>query len=306
MATYLLRRILQAIATLFIAVTIAFLLGRATGKPAALILTEGATEQQIHDLNGKLGFNDPIGIQYLNYLGGLLRGDFGVSYKNPGQSAIEIIAERLPATMTLAITSFAIGLVLAVAAAALIHIRGSRTLRALFVWSGSLRQSVPDFFFGVLLVLLFSVALGWLPSLGYSGTPSLVLPVATIATAQFVLYVRLLDAALSEQTTAEYVRTAYARGKSHTAVVLTEMLPNAFLPILTVAGLNLAGLLGGTIIVEQVFAWPGVGSALIGAVGQRDFAVVQAGLLVVSLIFVVVNVAVDILYSLIDPRVKLS
>ncbi len=306
MATYLLRRILQAIATLFIAVTIAFLLGRATGKPAALILTEGATEQQIHDLNGKLGFNDPIGVQYLNYLGGLLRGDFGVSYKNPGQSAIEIIAERLPATMTLAITSFAIGLVLAVAAAALIHIRGSRTLRALFVWSGSLRQSVPDFFFGVLLVLLFSVALGWLPSLGYSGTPSLVLPVATIATAQFVLYVRLLDAALSEQTTAEYVRTAYARGKSHTAVVLTEMLPNAFLPILTVAGLNLAGLLGGTIIVEQVFAWPGVGSALIGAVGQRDFAVVQAGLLVVSLIFVVVNVAVDILYSLIDPRVKLS
>lgn len=306
MATYLLRRILQAIATLFIAVSIAFLLGRATGKPAALILTEGATEQQIHDLNGKLGFNDPIGVQYLNYLGGLLRGDFGVSYKNPGQSAIEIIAERLPATMTLAITSFAIGLVLAVAAAALIHIRGSRTLRALFVWSGSLRQSVPDFFFGVLLVLLFSVALGWLPSLGYSGTPSLVLPVATIATAQFVLYVRLLDAALSEQTTAEYVRTAYARGKSHTAVVLTEMLPNAFLPILTVAGLNLAGLLGGTIIVEQVFAWPGVGSALIGAVGQRDFAVVQAGLLVVSLIFVVVNVAVDILYSLIDPRVKLS
>lgn len=306
MATYLLRRILQAIATLFIAVTIAFLLGRATGKPAALILTEGATAQQIHDLNGKLGFNDPIGVQYLNYLGGLLRGDFGVSYKNPGQSAITIIAERLPATMTLAITSFAIGLVLAVAAAALIHIRGSHTLRALFVWSGSLRQSVPDFFFGVLLVLVFSVALGWLPSLGYSGTPSLVLPVATIATAQFVLYVRLLDAALSEQTTAEYVRTAYARGKSHTAVVLTEMLPNAFLPILTVAGLNLAGLLGGTIIVEQVFAWPGVGSALIGAVGQRDFAVVQAGLLVVSLIFVVVNVAVDLLYSLIDPRVKLS
>lgn len=306
MASYLIRRILQALATLFIAVTIAFVLGRATGKPAALILTEGATEQQIHDLNGRLGFNDPLWIQYLNYLGGLLRGDFGVSYKNPGQSAIDIILERLPATMTLAITAFAIGLVLAVAAAVLIHITGSHTLRALFVWSGSLRQSVPDFFFGVVLVLIFSVALGWLPSLGYSGTPSLVLPVATIATAQFVLYVRLLDSSLSEQTTAEYVRTAYARGKSHPMVVITEMLPNAFLPILTVAGLNLAGLLGGTIIIEQVFAWPGIGNALIGAVSQRDFAVVQAGLLVVSLIFVVVNVAVDVLYSLIDPRVKLS
>ncbi|WP_449276783.1 ABC transporter permease [Leucobacter sp. GX24907] len=306
MASYLIRRILQALATLFIAVTIAFVLGRATGKPAALILTEGATEQQIHDLNGRLGFNDPLGTQYLNYLGGLLRGDFGVSYRNPGQPALDIILERLPATMTLAISAFAIGLVLAVLAALLIHITGSRTLRAMFVWSGSLRQSVPDFFFGLLLVLIFSVALGWLPSLGYSGTPSLVLPVATIATAQFVLYVRLLDSSLSEQTTADYVRTAYARGKSHSKVVATEMLPNAFLPVLTVAGLNLAALLGGTVIVEQVFSWPGIGVTLVGAVSQRDFAVVQAGLLVVAFLFVVVNVVVDLLYSIIDPRVKLS
>lgn len=306
MLSYIIRRVAQAVVTLFIAVTIAFVLGRATGKPAALILTEGATAEQIHELNGKLGFNDPLGVQYLNYLAGLFRGDFGVSYRNPSQSAIGVILERLPATMTLALSAFTIGLLLAVIAAVLIHITGSQTLRAFFVWGGSARQSVPDFFFGVVLVLIFSVALGWFPSLGYSGTPSLVLPVATIATAQFVLYVRLLDSSLSEQTTAEYVRTAYARGKSHPAVVVTEMLPNAFLPILTVAGLNLASLLGGTIIIEQVFAWPGIGVALIGAVSQRDFAVVQAGLLVVALIFVVVNVVVDLLYSIIDPRVKLS
>lgn len=306
MVSYFFRRILQGGLTLYIAITIAFLLGRATGKPAALILTEGATQEQINDLNGKLGFNDPIGVQYVNYFGDLLRGNFGVSYRNTGQSAIDIILERLPATMTLALTAFVIGLVLAVIAAALIHITGSSALRALFVWNGSLRQSVPDFFFGVVLVLIFSVALGWLPSLGFNGTPSLILPVATIATAQFVLYVRLLDSSLSEQSGEDYVRTAYARGKSHASVVATEMLPNAFLPILTVAGLNLASLLGGTIIVEQVFAWPGVGLALIGAVSQRDFAVVQAGLLVVAVIFVVVNIAVDLLYSIIDPRVKLS
>ncbi|QPZ38084.1 ABC transporter permease [Paramicrobacterium chengjingii] len=306
MTSYLIRRIIQAILTLYIAVTVAFLLGRATGKPAALILTEGATPQQIHDLNEALGFNDPLAGQYVNYLVGLFRGDFGLSYRNPGRGAIEIILDRLPATMTLALTSFLIGLLLAVVAAVLIHITGSRTLRALFVWSGSLRQSLPDFFFGVVIVLIFSVALGWLPSLGYSGTASLVLPVATIATAQFVLYVRLLDSALSEQSTEDYVRTAYARGKGHAMVVATEMLPNAFLPVLTVAGLNLASLLGGTIIVEQVFAWPGVGGALIGAVSQRDFAVVQAGLLVVAFIFVVVNVLVDVLSAVIDPRVKLS
>ncbi|MFD6698370.1 MULTISPECIES: ABC transporter permease [unclassified Microbacterium] len=304
--SYIIRRILQAVVTLFVAVTIAFVLGRLSGKPAALILTEGATQQQIDDLNGKLGFNDPLLVQYGRYLAGLLRGDFGVSYRNPSQTAIGIILERLPATTTLALTSFAIGLVLAVVAAVLIHITGSRALRAMFVWTGALRSSVPDFFFGVLLVLIFAVALSWLPSLGYTGPASFVLPVATIATAQFVLYVRLLDSALSEQTTAEYVRTAYARGKSHAAVVATEMLPNAFLPILTVAGLNLASLLGGTIIVEQVFSWPGMGVTLINAVSQRDFAVVQAGLLVVVLIFVVVNVVVDLLYSLIDPRVKLA
>jgi peptide/nickel transport system permease protein len=122
MVSYFSRRVLQGALTLYIAITIAFLLGRATGKPAALILTEGATQEQIDDLNGKLGFNDPIGVQYINYFGDLLRGNFGVSYRNPGQSAIDIIMERLPATMTLALTAFVIGLVLAVIAAALIHI----------------------------------------------------------------------------------------------------------------------------------------------------------------------------------------
>lgn len=306
MGTYLLRRALQAIATLFVVVSIAFVLGRLSGKPAALLLTEGATEQQIDELNEQLGFNRPIGAQYLDYLGGLLSGDFGSSYRNPGTPAITLVLERLPATMTLALTAFTIGLLLALVAAVLIHITGSPVLRALFVWGGSLRQSVPDFFFGVLLVLVFSVGLAMLPSLGYNGPASFVLPVATIATAQFVLYVRMLDASLSEQSNADYVRTAYARGKSHVAVVMTEMLPNAFLPILTVAGLNLAGLLGGTIIVEQVFAWPGVGEVLISAVSHRDFAVVQAGLLVVALTFVTVNVLVDVLYSVLDPRVKLT
>lgn len=306
MTTFLVRRLIQAALTVFCVLTIAFVLGRASGKPAALLLTDGATEQQIHDLNGKLGFNRPVFEQYIDFVSGVMRGDFGVSYRNPGMPAITMIAERLPATMTLALTAFVAGLVLAVGAALVIHIRGSKLLRSIFIWGGSMRQSIPDFFFGVLLVLVFSVTLGALPSLGYTGPASFVLPVATIATAQFVLYVRLLDSSLSEQAGQEYVRTAYARGKSHPAVVVTEMLPNAFLPVLTVAGLNLAGLLGGAVIVEQVFAWPGLGEVLITAVSQRDFAVVQAGLLVVAIIFVVVNIAVDVLYSVIDPRVRLS
>ncbi|PPL16131.1 ABC transporter permease [Microterricola pindariensis] len=306
MTKYVARRLLQAALTVFCVLTIAFVLGRASGKPAALMLTEGATEQQIHDLNETLGFNRPLLEQYLDFATGVLSGDFGNSYRNPGVPAITLIAERLPATMTLALTAFAVGLALALIAALAIHIRGSKLLRSLFIWGGSMRQSIPDFFFGVLLVLIFSVGLGALPSLGYTGPSSFVLPVATIATAQFVLYVRLLDSSLSEQAGQEYVRTAYARGKSHPAVVVTEMLPNALLPVLTVAGLNLAGLLGGAVIVEQVFAWPGLGEVLITAVSQRDFAVVQAGLLVVAMIFVIVNIAVDVLYSVIDPRVRPS
>ncbi|OKI65571.1 hypothetical protein A6A27_24680 [Micromonospora sp. CB01531] len=292
--------------TLFCVVTIAFVLGRASGKPAALLLTEGATAQQIDELNGRLGFNRPLGEQYLDYLGGLLRGDFGVSYRNPSAPAITLIAERLPATISLALISFAIGLTVAIGAAILIHITGSTRLRATFVWGGSLRQAMPDFFFGVVLVLILSVGLHALPSLGFTGPLSYVLPVITIATGQFVLYVRLLDSALSEQSTQDYVVTAYARGKSQAAVVVGEMLPNALLPILTMAGMNLAGLLGGTVIVETVFAWPGVGQVLMQAVSTRDFAVVQAGLLVVAIMFVVVNLAVDLLYPVLDPRVRLA
>jgi peptide/nickel transport system permease protein len=306
MTAYLTRRVVQALATIFCVLTIAFVLGRASGKPAALLLTEGATAQQIDELNERLGFNRPLLQQYGDFVAGIFRGDFGSSYRNPSVPAITLIAERLPATMSLALIAFVIGLALAVSAALLIHILGSARLRAVFIWGGSLRQSIPDFFFGVVIVLIFSVMLAALPSLGFTGPLSYVLPVATIATGQFVLYVRLLDSALTEQSGQDYVRTAYARGKRHTAVVVTEMLPNALLPILTMAGLNLAGLLGGTVIVEQVFAWPGLGEVLIGAVSNRDFAVVQAGLLVIAIIFIMVNVVVDVLYSVLDPRVKFS
>ncbi|WP_026556083.1 ABC transporter permease [Arthrobacter sp. 35W] len=306
MLKFLIRRLVQAAATVLCVLTIAFFLGRASGKPGALLLTDGATAEQIDQLNETLGFNRPLLAQYVDFALGVFRGDFGSSYRNPSIPAIELVAERLPATVSLALTSFVIGVVLALAAALSIHVFRSRKLRALFIWGGSLRQSVPDFFFGVLAVLVFSVVLGALPSLGFTGPASYVLPVMTIATGQFVLYVRLLDSALTEQSSQDYVRTAYARGKSHGAVVATEMLPNALLPVMTMAGLNLAGLLGGAVIVEQVFAWPGVGEVLINAVSQRDFAIVQAGLLVVALMFVVVNIVVDVLYSVLDPRVRLS
>lgn len=298
---FLARRLALAVATVLTVVTIAFVLGRATGEPGALLLPDNATQSDIDALNGALGFDRPLVVQYLDTLVGLVTGDFGDSYRLR-ESALGLVLERVPATVELAFWAFVIGLALAVAAALTIQLTGSRALRAVVGWAGAIRQSVPDFFFALLLVLVFSVLLGALPSLGRTSYASLVLPVATLATGQFVMYLRLLDSALSEQAGQDHVRTAIAQGQSRMRVLVTRMLPNAALPVLGMAGLNLGGLLGGTVVVEVVFAWPGLGKLLTDAVSQRDFPIVQAGLVFVALAFVVVNTAVDVLVHRVDTR----
>lgn len=298
---FIARRLALAVATVLAVVTIAFVLGRATGEPGALLLPDNATQAEVDALNAALGFDRPIIVQYLDTLVGLVTGDFGDSYRLR-ESALGLVLERVPATLELAFWAFAIGLVLAVAAALAIQLTGSRVLRAVAGWAGAMRQSVPDFFFALLLVLVFSVLLGALPSLGRTSYASLVLPVLTLATGQFVMYLRLLDASLSEQAGQDFVRTAIAQGQRRSTVLFTRMLPNAALPVLGMAGLNLGGLLGGTVVVEVVFAWPGLGQLLTTAVSQRDFPIVQAGLVFVALAFVIVNTAVDVLVRRIDTR----
>ena len=305
MTGFLVRRIALALTTLFLVVTIAFALGRATGEPAALLLPDNATAADVAALNTALGFDRPLVVQYASYVGGLFAGDFGDSYRLR-EPALGLVLERIPATLELALWSFAAGLALALVVALAIQLTGSRVLRAIAGWAGALRQSVPDFFFGLLLVLVFAVMLGALPSLGRTSPASLVLPVVTLATGQFVMYLRLLDAALSEQAAQDYVRTAFAQGQRRGSILLGQMLPNALLPVLGMAGLNLGGLLGGTVVVEVVFAWPGLGQLLTDAVSQRDFPIVQAGLLFVALMFVVVNTIVDVVVSRIDPRTALA
>lgn len=305
MIGFLLRRLGLAAATLFAVVTIAFLLGRATGAPGALLLPDNATTEDIAALNASLGFDRPLIVQYFSYVAGLFAGDFGDSYRLR-EPALGLILARLPATFELALSAFSVGLALALVVALSIQLTGSRALRAIAGWAGALRQSVPDFFFGLLLVLVFSVTLSVLPSLGRTSPASLVLPVITLATGQFVMYLRLLDAALSEQADQDYVRTAFAQGQTRSTILVTQMLPNALLPVLGMAGLNLGGLLGGTVVVEVVFAWPGLGQLLTNAVSQRDFPIVQAGLLFVALMFVFVNIVVDVVVYRIDPRTSLA
>ncbi|MFJ2835934.1 ABC transporter permease [Nocardia sp. NPDC087230] len=304
MAVYLLRRFAQAVITVFAVISLAFLLGRLTGSPAASLLPETASAADIAALNHELGFDKPPLTQYLDYLTGILSGDFGDSYQQTGTSSMSLVLQRLPASLQLGVTGFAIGLALAFAVVLVIHLSGRWSLRGVALGLGAARLAVPDFLFGLLMVLVFSVTLGWLPSLAGADPLAIVMPAVTIATAQFVVYSRLLDNSLVAESSQDYVRTAYARGERRSSVLLRDVLPNALLPVLTISGITLGTLLGGLVIVENVFAWPGLGQLMLDAVFNRDFPVVQSGLVVIATIFVIVNFGIDVLYGVIDPRAR--
>jgi peptide/nickel transport system permease protein len=174
------------------------------------------------------------------------------------------------------------------------------------MWIALARQAIPVFSFGLFLILIFAVWLRWLPSLGRGGIDHLLLPALTLATYELALYLRLFNASLSHEQRQDYVRTAYSKGQSRSKVIIRHMLPNALLPLVTIAGINLGLLLGGTVVTETVFSWPGVGRLMVQSVSQRDYPVIIAGVFVVSLIFVAVNLLVDILYGFLDPRVRLA
>ncbi|HCX84777.1 MAG TPA: glutathione ABC transporter permease GsiC [Micrococcales bacterium] len=305
MLRYLGRRLGQALVTILAVVSLAFVFGRLSGSPAVLLLGENASSEQIAALDAELGFDRPVWQQYLAYLAGVVRGDFGVSYRERGTSSMALVLERLPFSLELGFWGLGLGLLLAFAVVLTTHLTRWWPLRTVALALGSVRGSIPDFFFGLILVIVFAVTLGWLPSLGAGHPLSLVMPALTIATGQFIVYARLLDNAISEQTGMDYVRTPQARGEGRARTVLSEVLPNAVLPVMTVAGINLGAFLGGLVIVENVFAWPGLGQLMLGAVYARDFPVVQSGLIVIALLFIVANLLVDVGHSLIDPRVRM-
>jgi peptide/nickel transport system permease protein len=174
------------------------------------------------------------------------------------------------------------------------------------LWIAFIRQAIPTFFFGLLLILLFSVTLRWLPSVGRGDWRNLLLPATTLATYELALYLRLINAAFAEEAAHDYVRTAYAKGQARRRVILRHILPNALLPLVTVAGINLGVLLGGAVVTETVFGWPGVGRLIIQSVSQRDYPVIVAGVTIIAIVFVLLNLLVDFLYAFLDPRIRLA
>src|ERR1044072_5598229 len=305
MTAFLVRRVLQSVLTIFGVLTATFFLVRLAGNPAALLLPVEATDKDIAEFRRALGLDQPLPVQYLKFLLNAVEGDFGVSLRQR-TSALGLVIERLPATLELALTAFVLGILLAFLLGLAMRLRKIPKLRAFIMWAPLIRQAIPVFWFGLLLILLFAVNLRWLPSLGRGTIAHLVLPALTLATYELALYLRLFNSSLAAESQQDYVRTAYAKGQSRANVLLRHMLPNALLPLITIAGINLGLLLGGTVVTETVFSWPGVGRLIVQSVGQRDYPVIIAGVVVVCLIFVIVNLIVDLLYAYLDPRVRLS
>ena len=307
MRSFLLRRLLHALVVVWGVVTFVFFLVRLTGDPAAFLVDPTATQAEIEHTRHLLGLDRSLGAQYVDFLMAIGRGDFGQSMQTR-RPALGIVLEHLwPATAMLAAAAIVLSTVVAIPLGVLsaTHRGGwvdhASRLASLFL------QSMPAFWLGIMLILLFAVELGGLlPAYGSGSLRHLILPAVTLAAAPLAQNVRLIRSGMLEVLGEDYVRTARAKGLAERGVIYRHALRNAALPVLTVTGLSLGFMLSGAIIIETVFSWPGLGRLIVQAVPARDFPVIQAGVFVFAVTFVAVNLVVDLLYTVLDPRVRLS
>jgi ABC-type dipeptide/oligopeptide/nickel transport system permease component len=274
------------------------------GDPVEAMLGESAQPADRAALRASLGLDRPLAEQYRRYLSGLLRLDLGRSFQDQ-RPVSEILGERLPATLKLATAALLLALLLAVPLGVFAARRRGSPVDAGAMAFSLIGVSMPNFWLGPLLILVFSLWLGWTPVSGSDDPASLVLPAVTLGTALAAILARMVRASVLEVLGEDYIRTARAKGLSEPAVLWRHALRNAWLPVLTLIGMQLGGLLGGAVITETVFAWPGVGSLLVEAIQARDFPVVQGCVLLISLVYVLVNTLTDLAYAGVDPRVAL-
>ena len=305
MKAYLLRRLLQSLLVLLGVSAVVFLILHLTGDPAILLLPQDATAEDIARLRSQLGFNDPLIVQYLRFLRGAVQGNFGDSLRH-GEPAMSLVLERLPATFELAGAGLLIALCLAIPTGILSAVRRNTVVDYVSTVVALLGQAMPTFWLGIMLILVFSVHLGWLPSSGRGGgdVQYLILPAVTLGLFTTARITRLTRSGMLEVLGQDYIRTARAKGVSEPPVVWKHALRNASIPIITIVGIELGTLLGGSVITETIFAWPGVGRLSVQAIFNRDYPVVQAAVFLLATTFVVVNFLVDITYTYLDPRIR--
>lgn len=293
----------RTLLTLWFVVTFAFIVLRVSGDPVQSLLGPDATVEEIAQFREAWGLDRPLPEQYLRYVVQMASGEFGTSYRD-GRPVTEIIAERVPWTVLLGLSAYAVAILVGVPAGIVAALRRGSALDRLVMGFAVFGFALPNFFLGILLILLFSLTLQWLPSSGTGSILHLLMPAATLGVYTAGTLARFTRSAMLEVLSKPYMRAAAAKGAPPLYRVLRHALPNAAIPIVTVIGLNLGALVGGAVVVETVFAWPGIGRLLVTAVTSRDLAVVQALVLLVAVTMVAANLAVDLLYGLLDPRIR--
>ncbi len=312
MIGFILRRLMQLLPVLLIASTgIWAMIYAVPGSPVAAMVGENATPEQVREVTVRLGLDRPVHVQYLAWLGNAVRGDLGLSIQNR-ESVGSLIAQRIPATLQLGLMATLVGLLLGVPVAVVSALKpGSLIDRMLSGWS-ALALGVPTFWLGILLILLFAVQLRWLPAASnyvsvfespWQALRNVLLPALTLGVYVSGIFARFLRASLLGELKADYVRTARSKGLPERDVVGRHVMRNALLPFVTIVGLMMANFIGGTVVTESVFTYPGLGRLLIQAISTRDYPLIQGCILFILVVFVLINLMVDVLYAYIDPRI---
>lgn len=303
MGTYILSRLANTALVVLGAVTIVFFLNYLTGDPVGQLLPIDATPADRAALRAKLGYDRPLYEQYFRYMGRLLQGDFGesVRYRSP---VMPLILDRVPATLNLTIASILVTLIIAIPAGIISALRRNTLLDSGTMFFAMLGQCVPNFWLGLMLIILFGVTWKILPPSGIGTWKHLVMPALTLGIYSAAIIARLLRSSLLEVLGQDYIRTAKAKGLKSWAVIWKHAVRNASIPVITVMGVQIGVLLGGAIVTEYVFAYPGLGRLVLEAISARDFPIVQASVLVMALIISAITLLVDISYVLIDPRIR--
>ncbi len=305
MRAYIAARLATAILVVLGVSAVSFFLTFLTGDPAEIMLPPGATAAQITKFRAEWGFDDPLPVQYWRFLHRAVQGDFGISLRH-GQSSLPLIAARLPATLQLTVTAMLLAIALAVPLGVLAATHRGGKIDLLAMGVALFGQSVPNFWLAIMMILLFAVSWGVLPTSGRGGWAHVVMPATAIAINLTALLTRLVRTAVIEVLAEDYVRTARGKGLRELFVLGRHAVPNALIPLVTVIGLQFGYILGGAVVIETIFTWPGVGLFTIQAILNRDYPVVQASVFILATAVVLINLAVDLLYVWLDPRIRIA
>ena len=303
MGAHIIRRLLQSVIVIFGVIVITFVISRVLGDPVALLLPPEATPEQRAYLTKDLGLDRPLYVQLAVYVSKVVRGDFGMSFRHQ-EPAMKLLLDRVPATIYLSLVATLISIFIAIPLGIVSALKRGTIFDQIGMSLALLGQSIPAFWAGIMMILLFAVQLGWFPPSGYGGLSHVILPAFTLALFFAAATARLTRSSVLDVLDMDYVRYARLKGVPEFVVVMRHVLRNSFITILNIVALQLGLLLGGAIITEFIFSWPGIGRLSLDAIYNRDYPVIQATVVVAAAFFVVINLLVDIIYSATDPRVS--